>query len=104
MGYCNRMCDLTRDVLTFLGKKDTLNLTESSYAFKPYFDQLKYEDPYSRPLILEFITKNNTANADKIPLLPGDIININETIIPDHSYDEKCGRGRLTSPIYYSIE
>ncbi len=104
MGYCNRICDLTRDVLTFLGKKDTLNLTESSYAFKLYFDQLKYEDPHFRPLIPWFITKNNTANADKIPLLPGDIININDTLIPDHSYDEKCGRGRLTSPIYYSIE
>ncbi len=85
--------DSIRRIVISRMKKDTLNLTESLYAFKPYFDRLKFEDPHFRPLIPWFITKNNRANSDKIPILPWDIININDTIIIDHSYDEKFHKG-----------
>ncbi|MCM1031139.1 MAG: S41 family peptidase [Oscillibacter sp.] len=74
-------------------KKDTLNLTEALYCFKPYFERLQFEDPHFRPLIPWFITKDNIDVSDKISILPWDIININDTIIIDYSYEGKFYRG-----------
>lgn len=85
--------DSIRKIILQRIKKDTLNLTEALFCFKPYFERLRFEDPHFRPMIPWFITKNNIDVSGKISILPWDVININDTIIIEHSYDEKFYRG-----------
>lgn len=51
--------DSLRAIVISRMRKDTLNLTEALYSFKPYLDRLRWEDPHFRPLIPWFITKDN---------------------------------------------